>query len=155
MLSSNSQAIHFLYSPKVMLTTLIIDDEPHIRDTLARLLARNCPQVNLVGKASGVENGMKAIRELHPELVFLDLNLNDGNAFDMLHMLKTFDFGLVFISTFDRETIRALKLSGLEYLQKPFSPIELVEVIKRTEKHDISNLALQLNALEENLLNLT
>jgi two-component system LytT family response regulator len=127
-----------------MLRTLIIDDEAHI-----------CPQVSMVGEATGVADGSIAIMELHPDLVFLDMNLSDGNAFDMLHTLKSYDFGVVFISTFDRETIRALKLCGLEYLQKPFSPIELVEVVRRAEKHDISNLALQLNALEENLLNLS
>jgi len=133
-------AIHPQNTRQAMLTTIIIDDEAHIRDTLTRLLARY--------------DGWKAIHDLHPDLLFLDMNLSDGNAFDMLHLLKTFNFGVVFISTFDRESIRALKLSGLEYLQKPFSSLELVEVVQRIEKHDISNLALQLSALEENLLNL-
>jgi len=147
-------AIHPQNTRQAMLTTIIIDDEAHIRDTLTRLLARYCPQVSVVGEASGVADGRKAIHDLHPDLLFLDMNLSDGNAFDMLHLLKTFNFGVVFISTFDRESIRALKLSGLEYLQKPFSSLELVEVVQRIEKHDISNLALQLSALEENLLNL-
>jgi len=134
-----------------MLTTLIIDDEAHIRDTLTLMLARNCPQVSVVGEASGVADGKKAILELRPDLVFLDMNLGDGNAFDMVHALKTYNFGVVFISTFDKESIRAFKLSGLEYLQKPFSPAELVEVVKRMEKFDTSNLAIQFNALEANL----
>jgi two-component system, LytTR family, response regulator len=134
-----------------MLTALIIDDESHIRDTLSLLLARFCPQVKIAGEASGVATGIMAISELNPSLVFLDMNLGDGNAFDLLHALKSFDFGLVLISSFSREAILALKLSGLEYLQKPFNPIELAEVVKRSEVQDISHLDLQLTALEENL----
>jgi two-component system, LytTR family, response regulator len=135
-----------------MLTALIIDDEAHIRDTLTRLIARNCPQVSVVGEASSVADGSNAILELHPDLVFLDINLGDGNAFDMLHALKAYDFAVVFISAFDRETIRAFKLSGLEYLQKPFNSSDLLEVVKRIEKYDISDMALQVQVLEENLL---
>jgi two-component system LytT family response regulator len=134
-----------------MLTALIIDDEPHIRDTLSILLARFCPQVNLVGEATGVATGIQAVSELNPGLVFLDMNLGDGNAFDLLHGLKTSEFLVVFISSFNREAIQALKLSGLEYLQKPFNPIELAEVVKRLEDQDIGHLGLQLIALEENL----
>ncbi|MCX6225600.1 MAG: response regulator [Bacteroidia bacterium] len=134
-----------------MQTALIIDDENHIRDTLSIFLARFCPQVNLVGEATGVANGIKAISELKPGLVFLDMNLGDGNAFDLLHAVKAFNFQVVFISSFDRESIQALKLSGLEYLQKPFNPIELAEVVKRMGNQDISHLGLQIKALEENL----
>ncbi len=136
---------------KSMLTTLIIDDEAHIRDTLTRLLARHCPQVSVVGEASCVAMGVSAILELHPELVFLDINLDDGNALDLLYALKTIDFGIVFISTFDKGTIQALKLSGFECLQKPFSPKDLVEIVNRSEKQGITDMPLQLNALEENL----
>jgi len=134
-----------------MLSALIIDDEPHIRDTLSKMLARFCPQVKIAGEASGVANGIEAITRLHPGLVFLDMNLIDGNAFDLLHGVQSFDFGVVFISSFNREAILALKLSGLEYLQKPFNPIELAEVVKRSKLQDISHLALQLTAFEENL----
>jgi len=134
-----------------MLRVLIIDDEAHIRDTLSIMLARLCPQLNLVGESSGVANGIKAISELNPSLVFLDMNLGDGNAFDLLHELNAYDFRLVLISSFNREAIQALKLSGLEYLQKPFNPIELTEVVKRQENQEISHLAMQLTALEENL----
>ena len=136
-----------------MLTTLIIDDEAHIRDTLTRLLSRYCPQVSVVGEASGVASGMKSVLESSPDLIFLDMKLSDGNAFDLLHAMRTSDFGVVLISTFDRESIRALKLSGIEYLQKPFSPTDLVEVVRRIGKHENSNLASQLKALEENLMN--
>lgn len=133
------------------MNALIIDDEPHIRDTLSKMLSRCCLQVQVVGEASGVAAGLSAIMELHPDLVFLDIHLCDGNAFDLLHALNIPDFGVVFISTFNRDMIQAFKLSGLEYLQKPFSPLDLAAVVKRSEYQDISHFGLQLKALEENL----
>jgi len=83
-----------------MLRTIIIDDEPHIRDTLRKLLARHCPQVSVIGEASGVDDGIKAIKKLQPELVLLDINLEDGTAFDLLHSLNSVDFKIIFISGF-------------------------------------------------------
>lgn len=134
-----------------MLQTLIIDDEAHIRDTLTMLLARHCPNVIVVGNATNLKSGFDAINSTHPDLVFLDINLGDGNAFELLNALNKTDFGIVFISTFNKEAIQAMKLSGLEYLQKPFSPIELVKVINRSEKQDISNLPMRIITLEKKL----
>jgi two-component system, LytTR family, response regulator len=134
-----------------MVHALIIDDEAHIRDTLFKLLKRYCPDVVVVGEASGVAEGVKAIRELHPQLVFLDINLDDGTGFDLLHALEAVNFRVVFISAFDKKTILAINLSGLEYLAKPISPTELCEVIKRVMKMDIKNFSLQLEALEGNV----
>ena len=134
-----------------MLRVLIIDDEAHIRDTLTMLLARHCPEVIVVGNATNLKSGFDAINSTRPDLVFLDIHLGDGNAFELLNTLNKTDFGIVFISTFNKEAIQAMKLSGLEYLQKPFSPIELVKVINRSEKQDISNLPVRLTTLEEKL----
>jgi len=134
-----------------MFRAVIIDDEAHIRDTLAKFLKRYCPEVMLVGEASGVKSGIKAILELHPDLVLLDINMDDGTGFDLLHAFIDMDFRVIFISAFDKETILAFKLSGLEYLTKPLNPSELCESIKRVMKMDIKNFSLQLEALEGNV----
>ena len=115
-----------------MLRTLIIDDEAHIRNTLSRLLVKYCPKVEIAGGADDVISGISAIRSLHPDLVFLDIHLPDGNAFDLLNAFDTIDFKVVFISSFDSKSIQVFKSSGLIYLQKPFNPFELKEVV---EKH--------------------
>ena len=105
-----------------MIRTIIIDDEAHIRDTLRKLLARHCPQVSVVGEASGVAGGINAIMKLHPDLVLLDINMNDGSGFDLLHSLDSIDFKIIFVSAFDRDTIQSIKLSSLEFLTKPINP---------------------------------
>jgi len=117
-----------------MLRTLIIDDESHNRDTLRKLLARHCPQVSVVGEASGVGEGINAIRKFKPELVFLDINMGDGSGFDLLHALTAIDFNVIFISASDKHTIQAFRLSGVEYLLKPVNPEELIAAVIRVEE---------------------
>ena len=134
-----------------MVRTLIIDDELHIRDTLGIMLERFCPEVEVVGMASGVESGVQAIRELDPELVLLDIHMGDGTGFELLHALAPIHFHVIFISAMDRNTIRAFKLSGMEYLLKPVSAVELKMAIDRVMKAEMADFGLQLQALEGNV----
>jgi two-component system LytT family response regulator len=134
-----------------MIRTLIIDDEAHIRDTLTKLLTINCPQVSNVGEATGVSEGIKKILDLHPDLVFLDINLRDGTGYDLLHALQPVSFKVIFISSFSKKTIQAFRLSSVAYLLKPFNPVELIEAIKQTENMKVKDFDLYLEALEENV----
>ena len=134
-----------------MLRTLIIDDEAHIRDTLSRMLESFCPQVSVVGEAAGVADGISAIKELHPDLVLLDINMKDGTGFDLLHAFPKKNFKVIFISAFDKSTIQAFKLSGLEYLMKPVNPEEITAAINCVMKTESKYFELQLEALELNI----
>jgi len=131
--------------------TLIIDDEAHNRDTLRKLLAIHCPAVSVAGEASGVQSGIKLIRELHPDLVLLDINMKDGTGFDLLQSLDSIDFKIIFVSAFDRDTIQTIKLSSLEFLTKPINPNELMAAVKHAEKADQREMDLKLKALEMNV----
>ena len=133
------------------LRTLIIDDEAHNRDTLGKFLKRYCPEVMLVGEASGVNSGIQTILELYPDLVLLDIHMDNGTGFELLHAFSDINFRVIFISAFDKNSILAFKLSGLEYLVKPVSQVELSEAIKRVMKMETKYFSLQLQALEENL----
>ena len=134
-----------------MLRTVIIDDEAHIRDTLTRLIESNCPQVSLVGEACGVAEGIKAIKNLQPDLVLLDINMKDGTGFDLLNAFPEKNFKVIFISAFDKNTIQAFKLSGLEYLTKPVNPEEISPSISRVVNMELNYFTLQLLALEMNM----
>jgi len=134
-----------------MVRTIIIDDEIHIRDTLERLLQRYCQEVEVVGMASGMKSGIKEIRRLNPELVLLDIHMGDGTGFELLHALAPIHFHVIFISAMDRDMIRAFRLSGLEYLLKPVSAVELKMAIPRVMCTELTGFDLQLQALEENV----
>jgi len=70
-----------------MLRTLIIDDEVHIRDTLASMLNDYCPRVKIVGEANSVASGITAIRNKIPDLILLDIKMDDGTGFDDCYTL--------------------------------------------------------------------
>ena len=81
-----------------MLRTLIIDDEAHMRDSLTKILAKKCPQVQVVGDAMTVASGLRTILELRPDLVLLDIQMPDGTGFDLLQSLPSIDFRIIFIT---------------------------------------------------------
>ena len=92
-----------------MIYAIIIDDETHIRDTLTKLLSQHCHQVSVVAEASGVADGVKAIRSFHPDLVLLDINMKDGTGFDLLNAFSTIDFKVIFVSAFDKNMVQAFR----------------------------------------------
>ncbi|MEZ5196560.1 MAG: response regulator [Bacteroidales bacterium] len=90
-----------------MLRALIIDDEDHMRDTLIRVAEIHCPDVQVVGQASGVVTGKTAINEFHPDLVLLDIQMRDGTGFDLLYSLPSIDFKVIFVTAHDQFALQA------------------------------------------------
>ena len=136
-----------------MLRTIIIDDEDNVRHTLEKLVNRYCPNVRLIAEADGVKSGVKAIKKWHPDLVLLDIKMDDGTGFDLLKQLEPVDFKVIFITAYDQYAIKAIKFSALDYLLKPVDPDDLTEAVKKAEKLMIHELNQQLGTLEDNMLN--
>jgi two-component system, LytTR family, response regulator len=134
-----------------MLRTVIIDDEAHARETLARLVDMHCPQVNVVGEASGVAEGLKIIRELHPQLVLLDIKMDDGTGFDLLQRCESIDFKVIFFTAYEKYAVQAFRFAAVDFLLKPVNPEELTEAVKHAETLIQEHFNTQLQALEENL----
>lgn len=135
-----------------MLRTIVIDDEESVRKTLEKLVKRYCPNIRMVAEADGVESGIKAIKKHHPDLVLLDIKMDDGTGFDLLKQLEPVDFKVIFITAYDQYAIKAIKFSALDYLLKPIDPEDLTEAINKAEKLIVNELNQQLNTLEENML---
>ncbi len=134
-----------------MLRVLIIDDEDHMRDTLIKLLELHCPDVLVVGQASGVVTGAAAINEFHPDLVFLDIQMKDGTGFDLLYNLPSIDFKVIFVTAYDKYALQAFRCSAVDYLLKPVNPELLTDAVKRAGQMIQKHFNLQMRALEENL----
>ena len=137
-----------------MLHTLIIDDEDHMRDSLTKLLQRHCPQVVVAGEANSVVTGLKAIQNLHPDLVLLDIQMADGTGFDLLNSLPVIDFKIIFITAFDQYALQAFRFSAVDYLLKPVNPELLAEAVERAGQLVQEHHNLQMQALHENLKNI-
>jgi len=138
--------------PGKMIRVAVIDDEPHIRDGLLRLLGNHCPNVLIAGTAGSVKEGKELIRKQHPDLVLLDIRMGDGTGFDLLKQLDPVDFKVIFITAYDQYAVRAFKFSALDYILKPVDPDDLKEAVKRAEKILQHDLRIRLAALENNLL---
>jgi two-component system, LytTR family, response regulator len=136
-----------------MLHTLIIDDEDHMRDSLTKLLAKYCPQVVVEGEARSVASGINAIRDIHPDLVLLDIQMGDGTGFDLLNSLPVIDFKVIFITAYDHYALQAFRFSAVDYLLKPVNPEMLAEAVERAGKLIQEHHNLQMQALQENLKN--
>jgi CheY-like chemotaxis protein len=88
--------------PQRMLRTLIIDDEPHVRETLQSLLQKFCPQVKVVGEAGSVATGAREIQEKRPDLVLLDIKMDDGTGFDLLNRFEHIGFKIIFVTAWEK-----------------------------------------------------
>ena len=137
--------------PTKVLRTLIIDDEPHMRQTLEKLLQRNCPNVKVVGQADGVANGLQGIRRHRPDLVLLDIKMDDGTGFDLLKLAEPIDFKVIFVTAYEQFAIEAFRYRALDYLLKPIIPANLVEAVNKAEEMRIKDLEAQLNSLRYNM----
>jgi two-component system, LytTR family, response regulator len=110
---------------------VIIDDEKTARDTLKQLLQIYCPQVLLVGEANDVEPGQNLIRELNPDLVFLDVEMHSGTGFDVINGLDNIQAEVIFTTAHNHYALHAIRVSALDYLLKPVSSEELIIAVDK------------------------
>jgi two-component system LytT family response regulator len=128
-----------------MIKTLIIEDEQKSRDVLLKIIEKNCPQLEVIGTAENVSDGVEKIKSLKPDLVFLDITMPDGSGFDLLEKVQGYKFDLIFATASNNHAIRAFKYSACDYLLKPIDVEELKSAVSRIEKHkneipDMQNL---------------
>lgn len=135
-----------------MLRAIVVDDIESIRKDHIALLKAHCPNVAVIGQADSVASGVALIKQLAPDLVFLDVEMPDGNGFDLLQKLKPFDFKVIFITGYEDFAIRAFRFSAIDYLLKPVKAVDLVEAVQKAEQ-SLGNevLELKLNHLFANL----
>lgn len=117
-----------------MIKALVVDDEPEALRGLASLLKLFCPEVEVVGLAASVSEALQRIKELRPELVFLDIELKDGTGFDILEQVAERNFSTVFVTAFDHYAIKALRFNAMDYLLKPVDPDELAAAVAKVKQ---------------------
>jgi two-component system LytT family response regulator len=113
---------------------LIIDDEKHCRDGLSIMLAKYCPEVEVLALCPNAGTAMQAIRQYHPDLIFLDVEMPGTDGFELLECCKEYDFEIIFTTAHDRYAIEAIRHSALGYLLKPVNRNELVTAVTRAKE---------------------
>lgn len=134
-----------------MLKTIIVEDEYHSREALKNLLQEFCDGLDVIAEASSVEEAIFAIGASKPDLVFMDIELGDGTAFDILKSLGKSDFQLIFTTAFDQYAIRAIRFNALDYLLKPVDIDELTEAVEKARARANQSENLNLEYLIANL----
>lgn len=110
---------------------VLIDDEEASRSNTRNMLEKYCPEVEIVGEAeSGVEGKIK-IQEMHPQVVFLDINMPGMNGFEMLEGIYKRDFCVIFLTAYSEHGITAVKAGATDYLLKPLILSELQNAIHK------------------------
>lgn len=113
------------------LKAVIVDDEEASRDTLKNYLARYCPEVEVLALAASVKEGIDAIGKCMPDILFLDVEMPYGNAFDLLEQVKDPAFETVFVTAFSHYALKALNLSAAYYILKPIEIDELISAVNK------------------------
>ena len=113
---------------------IIVDDETGPRESLEQLIKKHCKSINVVFMADGVESAYQSITELQPDLVFMDIEMQTGNAFDLLEKFDSINFDIIFTTAFNHYAINAIRFSALDYLLKPIDPEDLRLAVGRFEK---------------------
>lgn len=113
------------------ITAVIVDDEKIARDVLRNYLMKYCPQVQLVGEAENIREAVPLIAENLPQLVFLDVEMPFGNAFDVLEATKEFQYETIFITAFSQYSLQALNKSASYYILKPIDIQELILAVNK------------------------
>jgi two-component system LytT family response regulator len=134
------------------LKALIIDNEEKIRNGLIKQLEKFCPAVTEIHTAPGVESGLQEIKRIQPDIVFLDVEMDDGTGFDLVKKLDTIRFQLVFITAHDKYAVNAFRMSAIDFLLKPVDPEELVNCVNKAQKNiHADSIGLQYRNLQESL----
>ena len=129
-----------------MIRALIVDDESKNIRILHGLLQTYCPQVHVVGHANGFHKALELIESSHPDLLFLDIEMPYGNAFDLLEKIMPVKFEIIFVTAFNDYALKAFRYSALDYLLKPVNIDELKDAVAKAEqKLNQKNVNLQLN----------
>jgi len=131
----------------MMLKAVIIEDESSSREILRNYLAKYCKNVDVLGEAATVREGLELLTQTQPDVVFLDVEMPFGNAFDLLDQLPERSFETVFVTAYNTYALEALNNHAAYYLMKPINIDELIKSVSY-----VAEIKEKENALEDRIL---
>lgn len=122
-----------------MVKALIIEDEEYIRKGLRKLVEEITSEISIVGECSSIQDALVLMNACKPNLVFLDINLADGNAFEFLDRTDRTDFNVIFITAHEEFALKALKKDAVDYILKPVNREELETAISKVMRSPVES----------------
>jgi two-component system LytT family response regulator len=129
------------------LKAVIVEDESSSREILRNYLAKYCKTVDVLGEAASVKEAIKILAQTKPDLVFLDVEMPFGNAFDLLDQLPDRSFETVFVTAYNSYALDALNNHAAYYLMKPINIDELIDAVSY-----VTEIKEKENILEDRIL---
>lgn len=134
------------------LKVVIVEDEKNSREGLRNLIEEFCTDTEVKGMASSVDEGIALIKEVKPDLLMLDIEMQTATGFDLLEKLGEVNFDVIFTTAYEQYAIKAIKFSAIDYLLKPIDVNELVQAVDRVKaKRNNTNSNQQVELLLKNL----
>lgn len=134
-----------------VIKTVLVDDDKSAIITLQTLLTGNFPNIEIAGTANNVSEATFLIDAVKPELVFLDINMPDGEGFDVIERVAFKDFRVIFVTAYDKYAVRAFEFSALHYLVKPVSLEMLEKAVERYKDVKADDIDNRLKVLRDSL----
>ena len=135
-----------------LFTALIVDDEKLSREKIRNLLASD-NEIRIIGES---ENGLQAVKDIeskHPDLVFLDIQMPDLDAFGVIKKMNTaHPPHIIFITAYDEYAIKAFEVNAIDYLLKPFDRPRFKEAVERAKRIIQAEMMDELNLQLQDLL---
>ena len=133
-----------------MQKAIIIDDEAKGRLALKEKLKQYCPEIDVIAEAANGKEGIEVIEKLHPNIIFLDIEMPVMNGFEMLNNISDQNFHIIFTTAYDQYAIKAIKYAAFDYLLKPIDIEELKTAISRTMACETDQTKKQIELLKQN-----
>lgn len=132
--------------------TILVDDEESAREVLQNLLARFCPDIELLAKCENIPMAVEEIKKHQPELVFLDIEMPRYSGLEIVKFFNEINFQIIFVTAYDQYAIKAFEVAAVDYLLKPVDITRLKLSIDRVkQKQNILQQTQQLNLLTDTL----
>lgn len=139
--SPRTDPVELLFLYRFFMRILLVDNEQPIREGLREMILRVGSNYT-IAEAGGVQQGLTLIKEFKPEILFLDVEMDDGTGFDLLRKVSQPEFQLIFTTAYNQYAIQAIRFSAIDYLMKPIDPLELAASLSKAS-HNISQKNLQ------------
>jgi two-component system LytT family response regulator len=116
-----------------VIKAIIVEDEQLGLQNLKNMLATHCPDVQIIGDAGSIKDGLALLQDsnIEPDVAFLDISLPDGLVFQLLNQIKPINFEVIFVTAYEEYAIKACEYSSIGYVVKPIDPDNLKEALAR------------------------
>lgn len=128
---------------------LIVEDKAYIRQGLINLLQLIETETQVIGECESVKDAVVVANACKPELIFLDINLTDGTAFDFLEQTENLSFKIIFITAYEEFALQALKIGAVDYLLKPVDIEELQIALQKVSALPIATQKAQIQTVKQ------